>query len=1556
MPNWKKLITSGSSATLSGLTLSGVATPEILFNGTSDAGVDFAIKATPEGLNFYEPEDTNKVHFQIKDDLGVSATYGYQVNGTSVISSGRVLQNVSGNISMFTNDSGYITDGNTGWNNTYGFTTCTGTTTPSNTQTFTNKGGNISQWTNDSGYITDGNSGWNNSYGFTTCTGTTTPSNTQTFTNKSGDISQWTNDSGFTTCTGTTTPSNSQTFTNKGGNISQWTNNSGYTTNTGTLTPSGTINENEFAVWKTGTALKALTAGEMRTALNVPNTTTVITNNNQLTNGAGYITDGNTNWNNSYGFTTCTGTTTPSNSQTFTNKGGNISQWTNDSGYITSFTNTNQLTTFQVEDGDGTEVTISQGKEWKFTEGESININWTDTSNGSDSDPYDLQFSLKTAGVGAGTYGSTANGTKIDQITVDAYGRVTNVATGATGTSNLTLGTTSGTALAGNTTVNDVSVACLKTRLAGGFGSNAVSIGDSTDTVTIPGELVVTGTVTTNNVQTVSTSNGVIFEGNAADANEGTLLAGTLSADRTYTLPNKTGTVALTDDIPSVYNATLTVEGTGALGGSGTFTANQSSNTTISISHDDTSTQSSVNNSGNTVIQDVTLDGYGHVTGLTSKALSIPTVNNANITIGAGSSVLTLNGTAGGTEIFTTNQGIAEQITIDHATNGSQGSVNNSGNVVIQDVTLDAYGHVTGLTSKTLSIPSISGLTSCTGDITQVCITAGDGLTGDVNTTSGNHLQTIDVDSTVVRTSGNQTIGGIKTFNSSATFAGGFTSDDPVTFDSDITVTGITSGEHNEALVINGSGEVFSRTLGTNAFSSTAFTTCTGTVTGVTAGNAGIDIGGTAAAPTVCLDLTEITLGAGLDSTTTGLTLDLSELTDMTAAVSTTVDELILLDNGAERRKRFSEIFGSNAYNSTAIPSTESIQDIVGAMFSSNTETRISATYQDGDGTIDLVVDDMNGGGISGAGSNNRLAVWSGGTSLDSDSDLTWSGDILGVTGTLKVSMANSDSITMGGGTSVNNGTLTSILGADDSEIGSGNVSAAIVTGCNHLIDNNSSFSFIGGGVSNAIDGSITGSVIVGGRNNKIIRDNGTIVSGGCCGTTEVFRGTGFIGAGIGNQLEGDNSVLVGGINNCVDTCCGIIVGGESNCVANFSYATIVGGHCNDTLSCAAFIGAGYSNCIYNSAYSSVIVGGVSNVLNGSSYAGILGGGYNCISTNSSYSSIGAGRNNTLCYGCCSLIAGGSNNTIKCTGNCCSPNACNSSILGGNKNSLSGSFGATVGGQSNQLFGTATYGFIGTGYGNRVIACEGAIITGRQNKVSETAVSGIIGGGRCNCISTGCNSAIVGGCQNFVCGIASTIAGGCLNQIINSSSTGCAAILGGCNNKICTAIFASAVGVSNTVSHACSHAIGAGLTSTAIRTTYMNNTTVACHLQVGGTTTLNSTTGRIDATNDVVAFSTSDRRLKENIKPIDNALCKVIGITGNTFDWKELSEEEVQTVHGNKGNDVGVIAQEIEEVLPQAVTNRENGYKAVNYEKIVPLLIEAIKDQQKQIDELKSKA
>ena len=132
----------------------------------------------------------------------------------------------------------------------------------------------------------------------------------------------------------------------------------------------------------------------------------------------------------------------------------------------------------------------------------------------------------------------------------------------------------------------------------------------------------------------------------------------------------------------------------------------------------------------------------------------------------------------------------------------------------------------------------------------------------------------------------------------------------------------------------------------------------------------------------------------------------------------------------------------------------------------------------------------------------------------------------------------------------------------------------------------------------------------------------------------------------------------------------------------------------------------------------------------------------------------------------------------------------------------------------------------------------------------------------------------------------------------------------------------------------------------------MNN--VTCD-QLGVNVNAHGTDGRIDAGNDVVAFSTSDKRLKENIVRIENPLEKIQKIGGYTFDWKPLTKEEKKTIHGNEGHDVGVIAQEIQEVLPEVVTERDSGYKAVKYEKIVPLLIESIKEQQKQIDDIKQK-
>ena len=151
---------------------------------------------------------------------------------------------------------------------------------------------------------------------------------------------------------------------------------------------------------------------------------------------------------------------------------------------------------------------------------------------------------------------------------------------------------------------------------------------------------------------------------------------------------------------------------------------------------------------------------------------------------------------------------------------------------------------------------------------------------------------------------------------------------------------------------------------------------------------------------------------------------------------------------------------------------------------------------------------------------------------------------------------------------------------------------------------------------------------------------------------------------------------------------------------------------------------------------------------------------------------------------------------------------------------------------------------------------------------------------------------------------------------------------------------------------------GIYLTKSTGSTINFGNNISLTHNSSGSTLDLTgASSGGFTCDGDITAFKTSDKRLKENIVRIGNPIEKIKKIGGYNFEWNKLGEEH--TI--NKGNDIGVIAQEIEEILPEATTTRENGYKAVQYEKIVPLLIECIKDQQNmienlqgQIDEIKS--
>lgn len=127
---------------------------------------------------------------------------------------------------------------------------------------------------------------------------------------------------------------------------------------------------------------------------------------------------------------------------------------------------------------------------------------------------------------------------------------------------------------------------------------------------------------------------------------------------------------------------------------------------------------------------------------------------------------------------------------------------------------------------------------------------------------------------------------------------------------------------------------------------------------------------------------------------------------------------------------------------------------------------------------------------------------------------------------------------------------------------------------------------------------------------------------------------------------------------------------------------------------------------------------------------------------------------------------------------------------------------------------------------------------------------------------------------------------------------------------------------------------------------------------LGVNTAGSGTAGEIRATNNVTAYY-SDARLKDFSGTIPNALDKVLALNGYYFTENARAKE---LGYNNNARQVGVSAQEVEAVLPEVIADAPiNGnfpgadYKTVHYEKLVPLLIEAIKEQQKQIDELKAK-
>jgi hypothetical protein len=177
------------------------------------------------------------------------------------------------------------------------------------------------------------------------------------------------------------------------------------------------------------------------------------------------------------------------------------------------------------------------------------------------------------------------------------------------------------------------------------------------------------------------------------------------------------------------------------------------------------------------------------------------------------------------------------------------------------------------------------------------------------------------------------------------------------------------------------------------------------------------------------------------------------------------------------------------------------------------------------------------------------------------------------------------------------------------------------------------------------------------------------------------------------------------------------------------------------------------------------------------------------------------------------------------------------------------------------------------------------------------------------------------------------------------------------------------VTVSDQTSSATTHyplfttATSGAITSSNVSTTKMTYQPSTGRLSLAGASgATNTTTGTLVVTGgvgisgalyvgaDIYSYASSDIRLKENLSKIDNSLEKLLKISGYEYHWNKIAQEMYPE---RTMQDVGVIAQEVKEIVPSAVVEREDGYLAVRYDKLIPLLIEAVKALKAEIEDMK---
>ncbi|MFH1688070.1 MAG: tail fiber domain-containing protein [bacterium] len=524
------------------------------------------------------------------------------------------------------------------------------------------------------------------------------------------------------------------------------------------------------------------------------------------------------------------------------------------------------------------------------------------------------------------------------------------------------------------------------------------------------------------------------------------------------------------------------------------------------------------------------------------------------------------------------------------------------------------------------------------------------------------------------------------------------------------------------------------------------------------------------------------------------------------------------------------------------------------------------------------------------------------------------------------------------------------------------------------------------GGYGSIINETATHAVVFGGYFNQTGGRYATI-SGGMNNQSNHSEGT-TIGGGQFNVASGDYATIAGGGFNGARGAYSFVGGGDHDS-ATADYATIGGGYWNRATGAYSVIAGGDSNLV-DQMYC-FIGGGTKNEAT-SHYATVAGGVYNVAGGHNATVSGGWDNEAGLDH---STVGGGQGNRA---------NGRHTTIAGGQENYSNGPWGGVAAGWSNRAgnLTSDTANFIGGGYDNDIYACEFATIAGGYGNRALEDYS-FVGGGRQNAAHTrygtvaggssnevqGESATVGGGYYNDADGVGATVPGGAYNDaagdysfaagryaeaqhdgcfvwaddgITPFTSTGPGQFLieaaGGVGINNATPL--GALDIAQNADEVCLHFSNGTRDITweeghTLQLGEWNGTywTERMRIASNGNVGINETNPlyKLDVDGDIQCthvYETSDVRLKRSIGHIDHALDKVENIRGVSFEWTD-------EVDSDDGRQLGVIAQEVETVLPELVSTDSEGYKSVDYGKLTAVLIEAVKELRSENRDLRSR-